>query len=61
MERLRAVRAAGRLPAGLDDIVLMIDGFGALRDDFEEIDDHVLDLLQRGGGYGIHVVGAMLR
>lgn len=62
VERLRAVRAAGQLPElGSTDIVLVIDGFGALRDDFEEIDDHVLDLLQRGGGYGIHVVGAMLR
>ncbi|MGF1430221.1 type VII secretion protein EccCb, partial [Kitasatospora sp. LaBMicrA B282] len=62
VERLRAVRAQGGLPElGSTDIVLLIDGVGALREDFSEIDDAVTDLLQRGGGYGIHVVGAMLR
>ncbi|GAA1108425.1 type VII secretion protein EccCa [Streptomyces javensis] len=62
VERLRALRAAGSLPElASTDIVLLIDGFGALRDDFEALDDAVGDLLKRGGGYGIHVVAAMLR
>ncbi|MBA0053985.1 type VII secretion protein EccCa [Streptomyces sp. AJS327] len=62
VEQLRGLRAAGRLPQ-LDstDVVLVIDGFGALRDDFEELDDAVAELLKRGGGYGIHVVAGMLR
>jgi S-DNA-T family DNA segregation ATPase FtsK/SpoIIIE len=42
-------------------IVLLIDGFGALRDEFADLDDAVADLLKRGGGYGIHVVAGMLR
>ncbi|MFC0597327.1 type VII secretion protein EccCa [Streptomyces palmae] len=62
LDRLRELRAAGELPElGSTDIVLLIDGFGALRDDFEALDDQVGDLLRRGGGYGIHVVAAMLR
>lgn len=62
VEQLRRMRAAGQLPhLGSTDIVLVVDGFGELRDDFEELDEAVTDLLKRGGGYGIHVVAAMLR
>ncbi|MGW5661161.1 type VII secretion protein EccCa [Streptomyces sp. NPDC003758] len=62
IEQLRDLRAAGRLPElASTEIVLLIDGFGALRDDFEELDDAVVDILKRGGGYGIHVVAGMLR
>ncbi|MFG3112816.1 type VII secretion protein EccCa [Streptomyces sp. NPDC048197] len=62
VEQLRTLHAAGRLPQlASAEIVLVIDGFGALRDDFEELDDDVTDILKRGGGYGIHVVAGMLR
>lgn len=62
VEQLRTLHAAGRLPMlASAEIVLVIDGFGALRDDFEELDDAVVDILKRGGGYGIHVVAGMLR
>ncbi|MEU9484573.1 type VII secretion protein EccCa [Streptomyces decoyicus] len=62
VEQLRTLHAAGRLPQlASAEIVLVIDGFGALRDDFEELDDAIADILQRGGGYGIHVVAGMLR
>ncbi|GAA2480589.1 type VII secretion protein EccC [Actinocorallia cavernae] len=62
LEQLRTLRAAGRVPElASTEIVLLIDGFGALRDDFEELDDAVGDILRRGSGYGIHVVAGMLR
>ncbi|AJC54943.1 type VII secretion protein EccC [Streptomyces sp. 769] len=62
LAQLRDLHAAGRLPQlASAEIVLVIDGFGALRDDFEELDDDVTDILKRGGGYGIHVVASMLR
>jgi S-DNA-T family DNA segregation ATPase FtsK/SpoIIIE len=62
IDQLRHLRAQGRLPQlGSTDIVLLVDGFGALRDEFAELDDAVADLLKRGGGYGIHVVAGMLR
>ncbi|MGA4880083.1 type VII secretion protein EccCa [Streptomyces lydicamycinicus] len=60
--QLRDLHAAGRLPQlASAEIVLVIDGFGALRDDFEDLDDDIADILKRGGGYGIHVVAGMLR
>ncbi|GLW64806.1 type VII secretion protein EccC [Actinomadura rubrobrunea] len=59
---LRRLHAEGKVPElPCADVLLVIDGFGALRDDFEEIDELVSDLLQRGSGYGIHVVAGMLR
>ncbi|MFD5073214.1 type VII secretion protein EccCa [Streptomyces sp. NPDC058371] len=62
VDQLRHLRAQGRLPQlGSTDIVLLVDGFGMLRDEFAELDDAVADLLKRGGGYGIHVVAGMLR
>lgn len=62
IDQLRHLRANGRLPElGATDIVLLIDGFGTLRDEFADLDDAVADLLKRGSGYGIHVVAGMLR
>lgn len=62
VEQLRTLHAAGRLPRlASAEILLVIDGFGALRDDFDELDDAIGDILKRGGGYGIHVVAGMLR
>ncbi|MFF7854807.1 type VII secretion protein EccCa [Streptomyces sp. NPDC007904] len=62
VDQLRRLRAQGRLPhLGSTDVVLVVDGFGALRDDFADLDEPVADLLKRGGGYGIHVVAGMLR
>ncbi|MFJ7177518.1 type VII secretion protein EccCa [Streptomyces massasporeus] len=62
VDRLRHLRSQGRLPElAATDIVLIIDGYGALRDEFADLDDAVADLLKRGGGYGIHVVAGLLR
>ncbi|MBB5933920.1 type VII secretion protein EccCb [Streptomyces zagrosensis] len=62
VEELRRLRARGGLPElGSTDIVLVVDGFGELRDTFEALDDPVTELLKRGSGYGIHVVAGMLR
>jgi S-DNA-T family DNA segregation ATPase FtsK/SpoIIIE len=62
IEQLRALRERGELPQlGSTDVVLLIDGFGALRDEFAHLDDDIADLLKRGSGYGIHLVAGMLR
>jgi DNA segregation ATPase FtsK/SpoIIIE, S-DNA-T family len=60
--RMRERHGAGELPElTTADVVLLIDGYGALRDDFEDLEDAVADLLQRGGGYGVHIVASVLR
>ncbi|MEU4999339.1 type VII secretion protein EccCa [Streptomyces sp. NPDC021622] len=62
VDQLRRLRSQGQLSElGSTDIVLLIDGFGALRDEFADLDDTVADLLKRGSGYGIHIVAGMLR
>ena len=59
---LRAEHAAGRIPELVSaDVVLLLDGYGALRTDFEELEAPVVELLQRGGGFGMHLVLAMTR
>ncbi|MDN5724536.1 MAG: type VII secretion protein EccCa [Propionibacteriales bacterium] len=59
---LRAEHAAGRIPELVAaEVVLLVDGLSVLRDDFEELEESLMDLLQRGGSYGIHLVLAMTR
>jgi DNA segregation ATPase FtsK/SpoIIIE, S-DNA-T family len=59
---LRAMHAAGRIPELVSpDVILLVDGFAQLRTDFEELEDNLVTLLQRGGSFGIHVVLAMTR
>lgn len=59
---LRARHAEGRVPElGSADVVLLVDGFSAMRTEFEELEDPFGDLLQRGGSFGIHVVVALTR
>lgn len=43
------------------DVVVLIDEAGALRNDFDDIDTAVRELLQRGGQYGMHVVLGLTR
>lgn len=62
VEQLRAAHRDGELPGlASADVVLVIDGFGAVRSDFEDLEPMLADILQRGGGYGVHVVASMLR
>lgn len=59
---LRAEHAAGRVPELVaPDVVLLVDGAGAIRSDYEELDEPFTELLQRGGGFGIHVVVTLTR
>ena len=61
----RRLAAAGTAPELADrmlaDVVLLVDGYGQLADEFEEIADAVADLVRRGGAYGIHVVATVSR
>ncbi|MDF8263017.1 type VII secretion protein EccCa [Luteipulveratus flavus] len=65
LDAARALVAEGRAPelddALLADVVLVVDGFGQITDEFEEIEDTVQHLVRRGSGYGIHVVATVSR
>ncbi|MEV1143858.1 type VII secretion protein EccCb, partial [Micromonospora sp. NPDC049799] len=57
VERYRQLRAAGEFaddPFG--DVFLVVDGWGTLREDYEELEQTVASLAHRGLGFGVHVV-----
>ncbi|MEV0427010.1 type VII secretion protein EccCa [Micromonospora sp. NPDC050495] len=61
--RRRAAALAGGQP-GTDpfgDVFLVIDGWNALRSDYEELEPLVTELATRGLTYGVHVVASALR
>ena len=59
---LRAEHAAGRVPELVaPDVLLLVDGFGALRTDFEHLEEPLLALLRSGSSFGIHVVLTLTR
>ncbi|MFF0342963.1 type VII secretion protein EccCa [Kribbella sp. NPDC004875] len=62
MEALRKDHAAGAIPElPTADVVLVIDNYGAIRTTFDELDEPLTDILQRGSSYGVHVVASMMR
>jgi DNA segregation ATPase FtsK/SpoIIIE, S-DNA-T family len=62
LDTLRRRHTQGELPElASADVVLLIDGYGLLRTDFPHLEDPVTRLLQRGGGFGVHVVLGMTR
>ncbi len=59
---LRARHAAGRLPAlPSAEVVLLVDGYGAVREEYERFEPVLAELLQRGSGLGVHVVMTLTR
>jgi S-DNA-T family DNA segregation ATPase FtsK/SpoIIIE len=62
VESLRRRHADGDVPElPTAEVVLVVDGLGLVRTEHEELEPLLADLLQRGGGYGVHVVGSLLR
>ncbi|GAA4917303.1 S-DNA-T family DNA segregation ATPase FtsK/SpoIIIE [Stackebrandtia albiflava] len=55
--RLRAARAEGVIPSDVaGDVVLLIDGWAALRENDLELDEQLRDITGRGPALGVHVV-----
>ncbi|MEW2520808.1 type VII secretion protein EccCa [Actinacidiphila alni] len=57
----RALRAAGEIDDPYGDVFLVVDGWGTLRGDYDDIEPRVIDLAARGLSYGIHVMGSAVR
>jgi S-DNA-T family DNA segregation ATPase FtsK/SpoIIIE len=53
----RARRARGELPdEKFGDVFLVVDGWLTLRQEFELLEQDILDIAQRGLGFGVHLV-----
>lgn len=62
MTAYRRMKAAGRFPEDpFGEVFLMVDGWGSIRADFEELEPALTDIVNRGLSYGIHLVAAASR
>ncbi|WP_073458683.1 type VII secretion protein EccCa [Pseudonocardia thermophila] len=57
VEEFRVRRAAGAFPdEPATDLLLVVDGYQTLRNDFDDVEARLLPLVARGLSYGVHVV-----
>ena len=56
MATYRAQRAAGQADDGYGDVFLVIDGWGSIRSDFEDLEARLTTLVGRGLSFGVHVL-----
>ncbi|MEU6715409.1 type VII secretion protein EccCa [Nonomuraea sp. NPDC046802] len=62
MATYRRMVASGAFEGdGWGDVFLVVDGWSVLRQEYEQLEPDVGDLITRGLGYGIHVVGTANR
>lgn len=59
---MRRMHAEGRLPElPSADIFLVIDGYGQIQEEFDDLAPRMVTLMTRGGGYGIHIITTVSR
>lgn len=61
IETYRRRRGQGRADDGYGDVFLVIDGWGTLRSDFDDLEVEIQQLAGRGLTFGLHVVTAATR
>jgi S-DNA-T family DNA segregation ATPase FtsK/SpoIIIE len=61
METYRSLRAEGRADDGYGDVFVVVDGWGALRVDFDGVEVELQHLAARGLGHGLHLVASTTR
>ncbi|MFJ8158976.1 type VII secretion protein EccCa [Streptomyces sp. NPDC094468] len=61
MASYRALRSAGEIDDPYGDVFFVVDGWGTLRQDYEDLEPRVIDLAARGLSFGLHVVGSAVR
>ncbi|GAA3758791.1 type VII secretion protein EccCa [Streptomyces tremellae] len=61
MTAYRALRASGEIDDPYGDVFLVVDGWGTLRQDFEDLEPRVNELAARGLSFGVHVVASAVR
>jgi S-DNA-T family DNA segregation ATPase FtsK/SpoIIIE len=61
IETYRSRRAQGRADDGWGDVFLVVDGWGTLRADFDDLEMEIQQLAARGLTFGLHVVAGASR
>ncbi|KUO05527.1 type VII secretion protein EccCa [Streptomyces caeruleatus] len=61
MAAYRALRRSGQIDDPYGDVFFVVDGWGTLRQDFDELEDRVAELASRGLSFGVHVVASAVR
>ncbi|HWJ10702.1 MAG TPA: type VII secretion protein EccCa [Nocardioides sp.] len=61
IETYRSRRTQGRADDGYGDVFLVIDGWGTLRSDFDDLELEIQQLAGRGLTFGLHIVTASTR
>jgi S-DNA-T family DNA segregation ATPase FtsK/SpoIIIE len=61
IETYRSRRRTGRVDDGYGDVFLLVDGWGTLRADFDDLEMEIQQLSTRGLTFGLHVVAGASR
>ncbi|MFJ6666780.1 type VII secretion protein EccCa [Streptomyces sp. NPDC091383] len=61
MAAYRRLRATGEIDDPYGDVFLVVDGWGTLRQDYEELEPRVIEMAARGLSFGLHVIGSAVR
>lgn len=61
MAAFRSRRSDGRVEDRFGDVFFVIDGWGQLKENFEQLEQPITSIAQRGLGYGVHVLIAANR
>ncbi|MEV7320200.1 type VII secretion protein EccCa [Streptomyces sp. NPDC093970] len=57
----RAMRRRGEVDDPYGDVFLVVDGWGVLRQEYDDLENRIQDLAARGLSFGLHVVAAAVR
>ncbi|MFJ9409129.1 type VII secretion protein EccCa [Streptomyces sp. NPDC101393] len=61
MTAYRQMRDSGQIDDPYGDVFLVIDNWGTLKQDFEDLEPRITDLAARGLSFGLHVVASAVR
>jgi len=61
IETYRSRRAIGEVDDGYGDVFLVVDGWGTIRSDFDELEGELQTLAQRSLTFGVHLVTSATR
>ncbi|MFG2960341.1 type VII secretion protein EccCa [Streptomyces sp. NPDC048291] len=61
MAAYRALRADGTLDDPFGDVFLVVDGWATLRQDFDDLEQRIMELAARGLSFGLHIVASAVR